>query len=702
MKGQFWRVILLLAIAGVITWFLYSFFSFPSYKTFKFEYLKLSDGVVLDRNNYPLSVVRQDFETRRVAYIKLCDVNSRFLELLVKSEDKRFYHHSGVDFISILSAIKDFIETGRQRGASTINMQFARNYFKLRKEGKLIRKIKEILYALIIDLKWEKEEILEAYINTVPIRSEISGIYTASYGLFNKSPEYLNEVESLILLSLIRGPSLSGEEIVRIAKRINKNLNLGIEESKITQKILEIPQQGYHNINYYNYLPVLSERLLRRHKSPIVTTIDIGIQKKAFEIVRSFVLEMKERNLNDAALIVVENKTGEILAYIPNSYHLSSNRYVDGVIARRQAGSTLKPFLYEFALGQRLITPASIIEDTPLFIGKGGPIYSPKNYDRSYKGLVSMRNALASSLNIPAVRVIAMVGVENYTYHLRNLGFNVDRSNEIDDYYGESLALGTLDVSLYELVRAYVTLANSGIFQDLKILVRENKERKPVLDRRTVYIIQNILSDRDARSLTFDLENTLSTPFYSAVKTGTSKDMRDNWCVGFSEKYTVGVWTGNFSGEPMYNVSGSHGASQIWFALIKELHKKTGSRPPPLPEGIIKKRIRYVPPLEPERDELFLKDTEPDSGEILISYDKIPKIIYPPNGSIFALDPEVPSSQQKLYVYTNCNDCTLMCDNQEVRGKNNVYIVDIKRGYHSLVLLDVYGNTLDSIKYEVR
>ncbi len=689
------------ALLFLLLLFVRSLLTFPDYNKFRYGYFRLSDGVVLDRNLYPLSFVRTDFNLRRAGYVRLREVNSRFLNLLIRSEDKRFYSHGGIDVVSVISSLRDFVLRGRMRGASTINMQFVRNYYGLGQENVVLRKIKEIYYAVIIDLRWSKSEILEAYINTVPVKGEISGIYTAAWGLFGKSPEYLTETESLILLSLIKRPSVSREELVKAALRNNGNLGLNISENEIEKIISKLPER-YYIPKPADYLPVLSERLLRNHKSPVVTTIDKEIQKTALEITRSFVSVLKGKNLNDAALLVAENRTGEILAYIPNSFELSSGKYVDGVKAKRQAGSTLKPFLYEYLLEQRLLTAASIIEDFPLFIGKKGVVYSPQNYDRTYKGYVSVRTALASSLNIPAVKSIMIAGVENYTGHLKGLGFQPEKSDEIEDYYGESLALGSLDVSLFELVRAYMILANGGLYKNLRISKKEMAEEKRVLDEKAVYIIQSILSDRDARSLTFDLENTLSTPFYSAVKTGTSKDMRDNWCVGFSSEYTVGVWTGNFSGEPMHNVSGSHGASQIWFALMKELHKKTGSKPPLTPYGVIKKRIVFKPAYEPVRDEYFIEGTEPSGDEIPVDTGNIPRIIYPPDGTVIALDPAIPVSQQLLYVYTNCRDCILLSNSRKVESHDTVYMLGIEKGRHTLELIDASGHILDSSNYEVR
>jgi len=698
LKRGWW--ILLLFFTAVFYLF-YIMLNFPDYDRFKYEFFRLSDGVVLDRDLYPLSYVRQDFDIRRIDYVKLSEINSNFIQYLIKSEDKRFYSHFGIDIISILSSIKDFLIKGKRRGASTIDMQFVRNYFKLQKESLIIRKIKEVFYSLIIEIRWNKEDILEAYLNTVPIRGEISGIYTASWGLFNKSSEFLNEIESVILLSLIRKPAADRDQLFRIAKTVSKSLSLKISDEMLHLEISKLPER-YILPRSYNYLPVLSERLLNKYSSPVIITIDIDIQKNSIEILKSFVSELRSKNLTDASLLIVENRTGEILAYVPNSIEYTKARYVDGVTAKRQAGSTLKPFLYEYLIENKILTAASVLEDLPLFVGKEGMIYSPQNYDKIFNGYVSVRTALASSLNLPAVRSIMLSGVENYTSFLKRLGFDVRSADNTEDYYGESLALGTLDVSLFELVQAYTIIANKGLLKRLKFVRGEKDQEIKVMDERGVYIIQDILSDRDARSLTFDLENTLSTPFYTAVKTGTSKDMRDNWCIGFSEKYTVGVWTGNFSGEPMYNVSGSHGASQIWFSIMKRLHKRIASNPPPVPPGIVKQRIKYNPSIEPERDEIFISGTEPATPVININTQRKKKILYPPDGAIFAYDPEIPGQQQKIFIYSDCFNCYILNDDRPVQRDRNIFIVDVIRGRHTIQLVDLESNILDNVTYEVR
>ena len=280
--------------------------------------------------------------------------------------------------------------------------------------------------------------------------------------------------------------------------------------------------------------PRVAEQLLRNGRLTAQSTLDRDLQGFALDALRRHVAEVHERNVDDGAVVVVENSTGEVWAYVGGTGALSSAPYVDGVRAMRQPGSALKPFLYALALERRLLTPASLLEDTPLELPEQRGLYRPLDYDREFRGLVSMRVALASSLNVPAVRTIGMVGVEAFTGQLRMLGF--EGIVEQGDYYGAALALGSADVRLWDLVNAYRTLANGGRYSAMRLFTRRRAgaSRGKSTRRATAFLISDILADRASRAATFGLENSLATRFWSAVKTGTSKDMRDNWCVGYT------------------------------------------------------------------------------------------------------------------------------------------------------------------------
>ncbi len=269
----------------------------------------------------------------------------------------------------------------------------------------------------------------------------------------------------------------------------------------------------------------------------IASTLDASVQSAARTALRMRLAELNGRNVEDGAVIVLDNATGEVLAYVGSSGDLSQAAAVDGVTALRQAGSTLKPLLYGLAIEEGRLTAASILDDSPVQLKTDTGLYIPRNYAKTYRGAVSVRASLAGSLNVPAVRTLVMVGPDRFTERLRAAG--MDTVTEAGDYYGFSLALGSADVTLLTLTNAYRTLANGGVWSETRLM--RNAPPPATASRRAMsaaasYIVADILSDRAARAAAFGLDNPLDTPFWSAVKTGTSKDMRDNWTIGFSSR----------------------------------------------------------------------------------------------------------------------------------------------------------------------
>jgi membrane carboxypeptidase/penicillin-binding protein PbpC len=260
---------------------------------------------------------------------------------------------------------------------------------------------------------------------------------------------------------------------------------------------------------------------------------------------------------------------------VGSSGDLSDAQEVDGVTAMRQAGSTLKPFLYAQALAERRLTAASLLDDSAASISTAAGLYIPQNYDHQFKGWVSTRTALGASLNVPAVRALVMVSPEAMARTLKAAGLPLRESG---DYYGYSLALGSAEVPLLGLANAYRTLANGGRYAPVRWMPAAALPSVQAIDPTAAFIVGDILSDPNARARTFGTDSILATRMWTAVKTGTSKDMRDNWAVGWSSRYTVGVWVGNASGAPMHDVSGTSGAAPVWAAVMRHLHQK-------VPEG---------------------------------------------------------------------------------------------------------------------
>ena len=422
-----------------------------------------------------------------------------------------------------------------------------------------------------------------------------------------------------------------------------------------------------------------------------------------FDRLTHHLASLKSQNVKDGALLVLENNTGDVLAYVSYSGEPSYSRFLDGVQARRQAGSTLKPFLYGLAFDQRILTPASLLDDSPLDVAVISGIYQPRNYDSQFKGLVPSRIALASSLNVPAVRTLSLVGIEPFLNKLRQL--EIKGLNESGDFYGPSLALGSADVSLWELTNAYRCLANGGQWSGLRRISGENgsARKKRVFSKEASFLVSDILSDREARSATFGLENPLSTRFWTAVKTGTSKDMRDNWCIGYSRKVTVGVWTGNFSGEPMWNVSGVTGAAPIWMEMMDFLHQDVSSIQREALSGLVRKKIEFSHGAAASREEWFIRGTEPSTQNQRAGQFN-PKIIYPPSGTVIAIDPDIPPELQKVFfvcqVHEDDFQWVLNGSPWERTGGMVPWIP--KAGKYHLAIADKDEKILDYVYFEVR
>jgi penicillin-binding protein 1C len=282
---------------------------------------------------------------------------------------------------------------------------------------------------------------------------------------------------------------------------------------------------------------------------------------------------------------------------------------------------------------------------------------------------------------------------------MADLGFKCLRDG---DYYGLALALGTADVSLWELANAYRTLANKGIWNPPTFhLNHSGAARRRVFSHATAFLISDILSDRGARSITFGLENPLATQFWSAVKTGTSMDMRDNWCIGYSNTYTVGVWAGNFSGEPMWNVSGMTGAAPIWFEIMNHLHHGAVSHPPRMPKGVVERTLRFAA-AGFRFKERFLKGTE--KRVLSPCRPKVrPKILYPPHNAILALDPDIPAEQQRVAFRQSKNTFNVTWVlNQKVLGRGPMLLWKPDRGSYRLSLVTPYGKAKDTVAFSVR
>jgi penicillin-binding protein 1C len=667
--------------------------------------------LLLDRRGEVIHELRADQRARRLGWTPLEEISPALQSAIIRAEDRRFYEHGGVDWASLANALRALFSSANPHGASTITMQLVSKLnveLQPRRTRRSWRqKFDQIRAARLLEKRWPKDGILEAYLNLVTFRGELQGIAAASSGLFSKKPHGIDHLESPILAALVRSPNAGIEQVGERAAQLGAAMNLPLDRAAILSKTRETLSHPYWvapqtALAPHVALELLSSARTRAGAAPpqIRSTLDGQLQRFAIDALRRHLESVRSQNVHDGAVLVVENRTGDVLAYVGNPGEQASARFVDGVRAPRQAGSTLKPFIYGLAFERRHLTPASLIEDSALDIRVPGGIYRPSNYDNQFHGIVTVRMALAASLNVPAVKTLNLLGIGDCVELLRRLGFENLREA---DHYGPSLALGSADVTLWDLANAYRALANGGLWSRLRLrLDEEATTPRRVLSPEAVFLVADILSDREGRNLTFSLESPLSTRFWSAVKTGTSKDMRDNWCVGFSDRYTVGVWAGNFRGDPMWDVSGVTGAAPAWAEIMSWLHRSQSSRAPKPPPGLTAQGVN-IAAVEQNRREWFIRGTETSlvtkaSGPVILH------IVYPADGTIMALDPDIPPEDQKLFFEAQPEAVPLrwILDGRPLDSAESLCLWSPVAGKHTLSLADEAGRTLDTVAFEVR
>ncbi|MDM8354837.1 penicillin-binding protein 1C [Pandoraea communis] len=696
---------------------------------------RASDWILLDRRGEPLQRLRADMQAQRGDWVTLAEVSPAFRQALIASEDKRFYEHSGVDWRGVAAAAWGNLWHSRTRGASTLTMQLAGllddDLRPSARNRSVTQKIGQAATAIWLEQRWRKDQILEAYLNLVPFRGELVGISAVSQTLFGKLPIGLDARESALAVALLRAPNAAVSRVAQRACGILRDMGQATDCNGLdgyAQLVFSRPANVMTTRDAVNLAPHFARRVFSASRPPagthITSTLDANLQRMAVTTLQQTLRELgtpgRSRNVQDGAIVVIDNASGDILAWVGSSGVLSSAAQVDGVTSLRQAGSTLKPFLYAQAIAEQRLTAASLLDDSPIDLPTGGGLYIPQNYDRHFKGWVSARTALGSSLNVPAVRTLVMVTPRRFAQTLVALGLPLTQSG---DYYGYSLALGSADVTLLSLTNAYRALANGGAASGVKERMPETARPRGDNVRGTVrseghtavfspqvsFIVSDMIADRQARTRTFGLDSPLSTRYWTAVKTGTSKDMRDNWAVGYSRRYTVGVWVGNADGAPMWDVSGVSGAAPIWHRMMDYLHRRTASLPPAPPPGLEHVAVQYAEHVEPTREEWFLPGTSQSTIALSSLATKAPggplwRIAGPADGTIVALDPDIPPANQRLWFQVAAawpKGAAWRLDGKPLAGGARTGWLPWP-GRHTLELVDAAGVVRDSIRFEVR
>lgn len=648
------------------------------------------------------------------------------------AEDKRFFSHGGVDFAATLRAAWSQIAPGvKKSGASTVTQQLVK-LSSLPSPRTLPTKFREIMTARRMEMTIDKRTILAAYFDRLDYGNLRTGPGAAAEYYFGRRPDQLSLAQTALLAGLPQSPS-----------RLNPMRN---PEQALTRRnwILSRLQEEFH------YDPARIERakkepleLAARPDEPVLaphllskimrenaasgethTTLDAGLQQEAQRAVADVMASLSDRRVTQAAVIVLHNPTGEILAWVGSSSRRDPRGgQLDGALTPRSAGSTLKPFVYALAFGQGHWA-GEVLADVPVTYRTANGFDAPKNYNNDYRGPLSAREALACSQNIPAMSLLeSSGGPDELVALLRRLGFaTVDRA---PSHYGLGLAIGNAEVRLFDLVNAYGVLARRGLAFDSTWKRREQLPApRRVMNEDACFVVTDILADNRARTAAFGPASPLAFDFPCAAKTGTSSDYRDNWCVGYTAEVTVGVWVGNFDFSRMRDVSGVSGAGPVFHRIMEQAHRRYPSSFPPPSPGVVRVRIDQRNGLLCEdgphavtewafRDSLPQKagaDDYDEQGRAVLDSryrawfvsesnrlsslyglsprcwgGESPRIIVPPDQSTLAIDPELPGGGRIVRLHSNLPDgADWQCETLKVVDDNGHPAVELEPGVHTI------------------
>lgn len=703
--------------------------------------------VLLDRHGTPILHLTLP-DASRARTVTLAEIPADLIACTLAAEDKRFYRHGGVDLLATVRAGRDFLLHRRViSGASTITQQLVKISSPPAKRN-LATKAREALIARRLEMTWSKSRILEAYLNRLDYGNLRTGSAEAARFYFQKPLADLSLAECALLAGLPQAPTRLNP--LRNPQRsiARRNVVLGRlaaggtdDPARISAAIAE--PLLVRPLKERRPAPWLADAPLPAGLAEIRTTLDLPIQRDLETIVREETAKLKDANLRHAAVVAIDNPTGEILAWVSSADRDDPRGgQLNGALVPRSPGSTLKPFTYLLAIERNHRTPASIIADIPSAFRSPQGLDLPENYDRAYRGPVTLRAALACSLNVPALRELNALGGSRPLFELlENLG--ITTLGPDPEPYGLGLTLGNAPVRLLELTNAYATLARMGIHRPPLLFPSKFDVRRSMFDVRSAYLIADILADPVARAPAFQPGGPLDLPFRCAVKTGTSSDFHDNWCIGFTPRFTVGVWAGNFEQQPMKGISGIAGAGPIFHRAMLRLHQglEPGwfERPPGVtPVSIDPRNGKLVPNGTPDaRADLAPADALPRPataadydadgralldptfrewfeglhntrrGELALAPD-LPateplRIISPADNATYLLDPEIPSGSDKLRPVTNLPGTARWHSNTlRIEPGSPEPIIHLTAGSHVLTATDPATGAVHTLTLHVK
>jgi penicillin-binding protein 1C len=569
---------------------------------------------IYDRNGILLYKIYRD-ENRSIVPLSQIPIHVRLATLA--AEDAEFYENPGFSIKGIVRALIQNINSRDLQGGSTITQQLVKNVL-LTPERTLTRKIKELILAIEVEATYTKDQILEMYLNQVGYGGTAYGIAEAAEEYFGKNIRDLNLAEAAFLAGLPQSPTAHSpygqtpelgirrqKEVLHLMT-VNKFITPFQEAEATKESLVFVPKRNQilapHFVMYIRQMLVdkYGEDMVEKGGLEVTTSLDLSIQQMAEHVVSSEVNKIRNLNVGNGAALVVKPQTGEILAMVGSKdyFDKTGDGQVNVTARLRQPGSSIKVVNYAYALQSANFTPATYINDSPItYIIPGSQPYKPVNYDGRFKGNVTLRNALAQSRNIPAVKILASYGVPKMVEQGQKMGI---KSWDNPAKFGLSLTLGGGAVTALDMARVYSTFANYGETPELipilsvknykgRLLESNSPKLRRSLDTRAAFLMNSILSDNNARAPEFGFNSFLNIPGHPevAVKTGTSNDLRDNWTDGYNKDYLVITWVGNNNNAPMSRIaSGVTGASPIWNKIMSALLQGKSSVEWKVPEGV--------------------------------------------------------------------------------------------------------------------
>lgn len=587
---------------------------------------------IYDRNNTPLYTIYAD---RNQTFIPLKDIPIEIQQATISIEDRNFYHHGAIDMRGILRAALANLQGESLQGGSTLTQQLVKNSL-LNPERTIERKVKEVILSFATEMIYSKDQILEMYLNQVPYGGTAYGVQAAAQTYFGKNAKDLTLAESALLAGLPESPTTyspfgSRPELARVRQ---EEILLAMEgegyitseerekalDQKIVYREIKNPIKAPHFVFYIKDLLVQKYgiKTVEQGGLKVITSLDLDLQEYVQASVAAEIEDLEKYNVSNGAALVTNPGTGEILAMVgsKNYFDQSIDGNVNITLAKRQPGSSIKPINYAVGIMQGYSSGTMFIDKKTCFTTPGQKPYCPRNYDGTFRGPVTMRQALATSLNIPAVQMLEMNGVDAMIATASAMGISTFTEPE---RYGLSLTLGGGEVTMLDMSTAFGVFANGGYRMDPHPILKVIDSKGNVLEQYTppespmfgekvipagaAYIISDILADNNARSPAFGTNSDLRIGnHYVSVKTGTTNDLKDNWTIGYTPDYLVAVWVGNSDNTPMSSVvSGVTGASPIWNTVMSHLLEGKPVKIPSRPSDVVV-RSSCIPTDSPEEN----------------------------------------------------------------------------------------------------